>query len=281
MTPPDLATRQAEGPEGLQDHRHSRCPASTTGRSSPASRSSRSTSRCPACCRAVFEKCPVFGGKVVEREPGRDQGAARRPSRVRRRRRSAISTALVGGVAIVADSWWQAKTAREQAEGHVGRRADRVAEQRRLRRRRRRAVDADPRASGSARTATPTRRSRPRRTRSSRARTRIRSCRTRSSSPRTAPRSSTDGKLEIWAPSQTPAARRAHLTTVARHAARRHHDAPCCAAAAVSAAGCTTTTWWRRPGSRRRSARRAGEAAVDARRRHARTTSTGRAASTT
>ena len=43
----------------------SRSPASTTPPSSPASRSSASTSPCRACVYAVFEKCPVFGGKVV------------------------------------------------------------------------------------------------------------------------------------------------------------------------------------------------------------------------
>ena len=41
---------EAEGPEGLQDHRQADPPASTTRRSSPASRSSASTSRCRACC---------------------------------------------------------------------------------------------------------------------------------------------------------------------------------------------------------------------------------------
>ena len=65
----------AEGSEGLQDHRQADARRRQSRRSSPASRSSASTSRCPACCTAVFEKCPVFGGKVVEREPRRDQGA--------------------------------------------------------------------------------------------------------------------------------------------------------------------------------------------------------------
>ena len=68
----------------------------------------------PGMLYAVFEKCPVFGGKVVEREPRRDQGDARRPARVRRRGRHRSRRACCGGVAIVADTWWQAQTAREK-----------------------------------------------------------------------------------------------------------------------------------------------------------------------
>ncbi|HEY6193584.1 MAG TPA: molybdopterin cofactor-binding domain-containing protein [Candidatus Eisenbacteria bacterium] len=69
--------------------------------------------RVPGMLYAVFEKCPVFGGKVVsanvdavQREPGVRQAFVVEGT--------AQSFGLLSGVAIVADSWWAAKAAREK-----------------------------------------------------------------------------------------------------------------------------------------------------------------------
>ena len=117
MPVPDLARSSLRIPRTSRSSA-SRYPASITRKSSRASRCLVSMSPCRACCYAVFEKCPVFGGKVVSANvdvikalPGIHDAFIVKASEGNA---SGDPQGLSGGVAIVAKSWWAASRAREK-----------------------------------------------------------------------------------------------------------------------------------------------------------------------
>ena len=94
----------------------------------------------PGMLYAVYEKCPRVRRQGGQRQPGRNQEDARREAGIHGGR-SALAVAanrprirspdcavipgepgLVSGIAIVAETWWHAQSARKKLAGQVGRR---------------------------------------------------------------------------------------------------------------------------------------------------------------
>ena len=217
----------------------------------------------PGMLYAVFEKCPVFGGKVVSA----NLDAIKALPGVRHAFVVEGGTDLAGllpGVAIVADCWWQAHTAREKLqvtwdEGTAARKAAQVSP-----RARRNSPRRHPRG-GCAATATSMRRSRGGEDR--RGRLLLPVPLARAARAPELHGAVHNGKLEIWAPSQLP---NSGVQLAAKTLGISNTDIVITFSgwAAVSA-DVSTTTHRRVRVDREGGQRRAGEAPVDARRRHA------------
>ena len=215
---------------------------------------------------AVYEKCPVFGGKVVSA----NVDAIKAMPGVRYAFVVDGTSDILGlmpGVAIVADSWWQARTARQKLqvtwnEGPTAQQssakfaarsqelstaAARVHGPRRWRRRRRAAARNLKVVEGAY--AFPFIAHAP-------------------LEPQNCTAQFKDGKLEIWAPTQTPAQGRALVVLDARRQGRRHHRAPAARRRRLRPAADQRLHGGSR-GDREADRRPAGEASVDPRRRHA------------
>ncbi len=114
---PDLMTVKLKDPKNFHDHRHE----SQHGVDNHLIVTGKPLYGgidmvLPGMLYACLYKCPVFGGKVVERERRGDPGRCRRSAWtfvVQGIEPLQLNT-LVSGIAIVGDSWWQVQTARKK-----------------------------------------------------------------------------------------------------------------------------------------------------------------------
>ena len=158
LTPPDPKDDQAQGPEEL-DHRRQAAEAARHRRQAQRRKVYAIDVKLPGMLNAAIKDAPVFGGKVVSFD---DAKVAKMPG-VKK-----VMKVKDTAVAVVADTWWHAKTALDALpiiwdEGDNGKVSNAsIAEASR------RTASPPPRTTASARTAMRSRRSRVRRRRSRR-----------------------------------------------------------------------------------------------------------------
>ena len=125
---------EAAGAQGRRSSRTRASSATSASRSSVWTRrprstappSSASTSSCPGMLYAALAQCPVIGGKVTSFDAAKAKAMPGVKHVVQ----------IPDGVAVVADTWWQAKNARDALADHLGRGRGQGAQLRRHRGRR-------------------------------------------------------------------------------------------------------------------------------------------------
>ncbi len=170
-----------------------------------------STSRCPACCTRSTKSAASSAARWRARTSTKSRSCRAFRTRSSSTRDPISRTpvlpgdpGLENGIAIVADTWWPAQSARKKLQVEVGRRSARQRQQRRVRSRRPTKMSKPAPQRTIRKDGDPDRRNGQRGQSGRRRLTPIRSSRTLRSSRRTAPPAFKDGKCEIWTNSQIP-----------------------------------------------------------------------------